>query len=145
MKDERTWFEKDLDEIRDTFDYRLADLEFELTENIASLMLERGINKAELARRLGTSRAAVTMFLRDGSNLTLKRMLRVADALDAELAVRIAPRETMAFSQHPPSESILIRGVTPPRLVDPTSFFPSAGFSDEYPLTVREDHARNAA
>ena len=95
MKDERTWFEKELDEIRDKFEFRLAGVEYFLTEDIAALMQEKKVTRAELARRMGISRAAVTAFLRDGSNLTLRRMLRIADALGAELTVKIGGKEAV--------------------------------------------------
>ncbi|MBI5845659.1 MAG: helix-turn-helix transcriptional regulator [Deltaproteobacteria bacterium] len=95
MTRELTWFEKELDRTRHAFAFRLAGLEFELTEDIATLMQEKKVTRAELARRMGISRAAVTAFLRDGSNLTLKRMLRIADALGAELTVKIGGKEAV--------------------------------------------------
>jgi len=62
-------------------------------ELIARLMESRGVNRAELARRLGKSRAWVTQMLNGRANLTLKTLAEVAWALEAEvqLAERGAP------------------------------------------------------
>ncbi len=55
-------------------------------------MQQLDVHRAELARRLGTSGAAVTMALRGDANLTLGRMARMAHALDATVHVHVAPR-----------------------------------------------------
>jgi transcriptional regulator with XRE-family HTH domain len=55
-------------------------------------MLQLKVNRAELARRLGTSAAAVTMALRGDANLTLDRMARMAHALEALVNVHVAPQ-----------------------------------------------------
>lgn len=51
----------------------------------------RTISRADLARRLQTSAAAVTMALRGDANLTIERMVRMARALDATVHIRVAP------------------------------------------------------
>jgi transcriptional regulator with XRE-family HTH domain len=59
-------------------------------------MKKRNINRADLASKLGTSKAAVSKFLNDGSNMTLKRLLKVSDALACEVKVEIIPVEQNA-------------------------------------------------
>lgn len=55
-------------------------------------MKERGINAAELARRMGTSKAYVSQLL-DGGNFTLLTMVKVAMALDAVVRVQLESQE----------------------------------------------------
>jgi transcriptional regulator with XRE-family HTH domain len=65
----------------------------EFTEDICRLMDEQGVSRAELARRLGTSRAYVTKLLGGDANFTLQTMTRVAMALGAAVHVHVAARE----------------------------------------------------
>jgi transcriptional regulator with XRE-family HTH domain len=58
-------------------------------------MKERGISAAELARRMGTSKAYVSQLL-DGGNFTLLTMVKVAMALDAVVRVQLEGREERA-------------------------------------------------
>lgn len=60
-------------------------LETELTEMICRIMKEQNVSRAELARRLGTSRSYVTKVLRDGSNMTLKSVSDIFFALNRSL------------------------------------------------------------
>ena len=62
-------------------------LEMEITELICQLMEEQKVSRAELARRLGKSRAYVTKLLRDGSNMTAKTISDVFFALGRSLRV----------------------------------------------------------
>lgn len=64
----------------------------EFTEDIFLLMEKQGVSKAELARRLGTSRAYVTKLLGGDANFTLQTMTRVAMALGAAVHVHVAPQ-----------------------------------------------------
>jgi plasmid maintenance system antidote protein VapI len=64
----------------------------ELTEDICRLMEEKQISRADLARRLGTSRAYVTKLLDGNANFTLATMVKLAMALDGALHLHIADR-----------------------------------------------------
>jgi len=72
----------------------VESLVLEAGELIARLMESRGVNRAELARRLGKSRAWVTQMLNGRANLTLKTLAEVAWALEAE--VQLAERGALA-------------------------------------------------
>ena len=54
-------------------------------------MDQQGITRAQLARKLGTSAAAITQTLRGDANLSIERRARLAHALDAALHVYLAP------------------------------------------------------
>jgi len=87
------WFKKELERARDTFDYKLEGLELDVTEKILQIMEEKGVSRSELAARLGVSKAAVSKLLNNGSNMTLKRLLSIAEALGQELRVNLGPVE----------------------------------------------------
>jgi transcriptional regulator with XRE-family HTH domain len=64
---------------------------FHVTECVAEAMQEKGITKAELAARLGRSRAYVTQLLNGTANMTLKTIADVFTAMDLELTVGFQP------------------------------------------------------
>jgi transcriptional regulator with XRE-family HTH domain len=64
----------------------------EFAREIARFMKEQKISRAELARRLGTSRANVTKLLHGDVRLKLQTMAKVAVAFDAVIHVHAADR-----------------------------------------------------
>jgi transcriptional regulator with XRE-family HTH domain len=60
-------------------------------ELISRLMEEKSISKADLAKKLGKSKAHVTGLLADGRNLTLKTLARVCYTLGAEAHLEAKP------------------------------------------------------
>lgn len=70
--------------------YSLFD---KLTDLIAEFMDESGVNKADLARQLGTSRAFISKVLSgDAHNMTIKTLSRVIFHLNAKLEVNIVSK-----------------------------------------------------
>jgi transcriptional regulator with XRE-family HTH domain len=63
----------------------------QVTLHIEKLMEDRGVNKSELARRLGVNRAYITQLLDGQTNMTLKKIADVMLALDSSLVVDTAP------------------------------------------------------
>ena len=90
---ERTWFEKMLDMVKDSFEFRLETIILDITEQISKRMKERQINRTQLAKALDVSPAAVTKVLNGNSNFTLKTLLSLADVLNLDLAVNFRPKE----------------------------------------------------
>lgn len=64
-----------------------------VTEAIFVAMEERGMQRSELARRLGTSPAYVTKILRGKANFTLESLARIALALGGEFQFHFSPHE----------------------------------------------------
>ncbi len=64
----------------------------EFATEIARLMREQKVTRAELARRLGTTRPNVTKLLRGDARLKLQTMAKVAMALGAVVHVHVADR-----------------------------------------------------
>jgi transcriptional regulator with XRE-family HTH domain len=85
------WFKEALEEAEGSFEYKLESLELEVTEKILEIMEAKGVNRSELAQRLGVSKAAVSKLLNDGSNMTLKRLLTISEALGHDLTINLVP------------------------------------------------------
>ncbi|MEP0324566.1 helix-turn-helix domain-containing protein [Bauldia litoralis] len=54
---------------------------------IIDLMNEKGINKVELARRLGVSKSSVSQLFSAKANPTIRHLAKIFDALDSSVAV----------------------------------------------------------
>ena len=63
------------------------------TESLHRLMESRGVSKAELAKRVGTSLSYVTGVLRGSVNPTLRNMIRLARVLEGEVYIHVAGEE----------------------------------------------------
>lgn len=95
-----------VEEARETSEYWVEAAIIEFTMDIGRLMDEQGVSRAELARRLGTSRAYVTKLLGGNANFTLETMSKVAMALGAAVHVHVAPRDAdVRWKDVPISES----------------------------------------
>jgi len=79
------------DEDRKSVEYRLHTLVLEIGGRVHARLAQLHINQAELARRMQVSRPMVTKLLTGESNFQLRTLLRLADALDMELTVDLAP------------------------------------------------------
>ena len=62
-------------------------LAIEIQNIINDALRSRKVTRAELARRMGTSRAHVTQMLDDDRNLTINTIAKALDALDLTLYV----------------------------------------------------------
>jgi len=67
----------------------------ELTQDLCRLMEEKQVSRAELARRMGTSRAYITKLLGGNANFTLATMVKLAMAFDGALHVHIADQRAV--------------------------------------------------
>ena len=76
---------------RDSFWVERAALEF--TVDIARLMKQGRLSKADLARRLGTSPAYVTKILRGDANFTIDSMVRLVRAVEGRLHIHVADED----------------------------------------------------
>lgn len=65
----------------------------DFTDDLYSLMETRGVNKAELARRIGSSPAYITKVLRGNNNFTIESMVRLVRALDGQLCIHVGRAE----------------------------------------------------
>lgn len=86
------WFKEELHSIRNTFDYRLEKILLELGEDLCRFMAEQRLSRTQLADRLGVSCAYITKILNGNPNLSIKSLLKLADALGKELRIQFTPR-----------------------------------------------------
>ncbi|HYU35589.1 MAG TPA: helix-turn-helix transcriptional regulator [Thermoanaerobaculia bacterium] len=84
-----------LEEARSSVDYWVDGPITEFSEDIWRLMEEQKVSRAELARRLGTSRAYVTKLLGGNANFTLHTMTKVAMALGATVHIHVADQKAI--------------------------------------------------
>jgi transcriptional regulator with XRE-family HTH domain len=89
----RTWLEKMLDSVKDSFEFRLEKIILDLTEQVCKRMQDRQITRTQLARDLNVSPAAVTKILNGNSNFTLRTLLSLGDALNLDLGIEFRPKE----------------------------------------------------
>lgn len=83
-------------------DYWSAVAAYEFVRELERRMEEQGVSRAELARRLGSSKAYVTKVLTADANFTLTTMTRLAMALGGEVHVRIADPKKKTRRQEAP-------------------------------------------
>jgi transcriptional regulator with XRE-family HTH domain len=86
-----------LDRLQNSEGYELDALKVELCEQIYLIMQREGVTKAELARRLKTSRAYITKLLQGSANLTLESLVKVARALGCKLSVKLRSKAGEEF------------------------------------------------
>ncbi|MCL5951953.1 MAG: helix-turn-helix transcriptional regulator [Chloroflexi bacterium] len=72
--------------------YEELEPEFQITRQIVALRNERKMTQTELAKRTGTTQSSIARLESKGRVGTLRLLQRVADALDAQLEVRLVPR-----------------------------------------------------
>jgi len=65
------------------------ELILEVTEALARALEEQGLQKQELAKRLGKTKGYVTQLLSGGKNLTLRTLAAVADALGRSVQLKL--------------------------------------------------------
>ena len=91
----------------DTF--QIDNLKVEISEQIYQAMNQQGISNADLARRLGKSRAYVTKLLRGTTNFTLESLVRIGWALSCEVELELLPK---AVETKTPATSKAVRNTS---------------------------------
>jgi ribosome-binding protein aMBF1 (putative translation factor) len=101
--------------------YQIDRLKVEISERIYNAMKEQGVSNAELARRLGKSRAYVTKLLRGTTNFTLESLVRIGRALSCEVEIELlskAPKAKALSPHHSPKLFGKVRQRVPPKTVN---------------------------
>lgn len=73
-------------------EYDALEPEFQIIRQIIGLRIKRKMTQTELARRIGTAQPNVARFESQKRIRNLDYLQRVANALDADVQVRIVPR-----------------------------------------------------
>ncbi len=85
--------------------YLEEGLILETTEAICEALEKRQLSKADLASRLGTSKAHVTQLLNGGRNMTLRTFAGIAFALDMIPAMALKERASRSSEGEPASRT----------------------------------------
>lgn len=99
-------------------DQLLTDAEFQktkqkmqtlldLADRVLDLRLENGWTQAELARRAGTKQANISMVENGMGNPTIRFLEKVAQALGANLVVRLERKDNQELNQ-----AVIVHGVS---------------------------------
>lgn len=65
-------------------------------EEILRLMKEQGVNRSELATRMGVNPSRITAMMTGANNFTIETLVRAGRALGAELELRFVPVKDVA-------------------------------------------------
>jgi ribosome-binding protein aMBF1 (putative translation factor) len=65
----------------------------QIADDVAERRLERGLSQRELAELTGTTQSAIARLERGGRPPRIDTLLRIAEALDCDLAVELRPRK----------------------------------------------------
>jgi len=93
LRDLREKFKYDVDFI---YEGLLLDLSYYLKQ----FMLEKGLNKKQLAERMGVSPAYITKIF-SGENISLKTVAKILSALEVDAGIRIIDREKINYKTAP--------------------------------------------
>lgn len=88
----KNWLKEKIEEFADDPAYLTEMQILKFTETVVRNMEANAVPRAELARRLGVSKAMVTKLLRGNPNMNMKTMVTLAYVLGCELDVDIHPR-----------------------------------------------------
>ena len=91
MSTDLSRFQKMVAEAEATPEFWAEGAILEFTEALWARMEEEGVSRAELARRLGTSKAYVTKVLGGNANFTLYSMAKLALAVGGKVRIGIEP------------------------------------------------------
>jgi DNA-binding XRE family transcriptional regulator len=65
-----------------------------IADKVAERRVERGLSQRELAELVGTTQSAIARLERGGRPPRIDTLLKIAEALDCDLAVELMPRNS---------------------------------------------------
>ncbi len=80
--------------------YHVDGAKLEISEQIYLAMEQQGVSNAELARRLGKSRAYITKVLQGNVNFTIESLVKIARALDHKFGFQFVPERATERDNH---------------------------------------------
>ncbi len=80
--------------------YHIEGAKVEIAEQIYLAMKQQGVSNAELARRLGKSRAYITKVLQGNVNFTIESLVKIARVLDRKFDFQFAPERATERDTH---------------------------------------------
>jgi len=77
--------------------YRLAAARFAVIQDIVNLRHTHGFSQSDLAKRASTHQSRISKIEAADHDIRLSTLITLADALDADVDVRLIPRSTQAL------------------------------------------------
>ena len=110
-----------LKEFKKSWEYLAEGMKIDFSSRVYDFMQTKGINRTELAKRLGTSPAYVTKILSGTANPSLETMAKIAHALDTKIEIELAENNTWqtvsaAAVEQPPKNYAWITTEKPQRI-----------------------------
>ncbi|MCZ7555454.1 MAG: helix-turn-helix transcriptional regulator [Bacteroidia bacterium] len=87
------WFAQQFAKFEKDPEFHAGVLRLSFYEDVLRIMEEKGINRSELAARLGCSKAYITKLFSDSTNVTIQTMAKISFALDCELSITMNSKE----------------------------------------------------
>jgi len=84
-------------------EYEALEPEFRLIRDILSRRSELNLSQMQLAKLVGTKQPAISRLERGDGNITINRLRRVADALNADLEISLKARQHTKIAPTQPS------------------------------------------
>jgi len=124
-----------INQYKKDIDFLVEEQKIAILEEVIALMKEKGISRAELARRLGTSRAYITRMFRLKSNFTLKTLVQLAHALGTKISIHLCEPEVQTVwidKNYYPKKRISDKLAISAREYKDVKYVKSVGVTDEY-------------
>lgn len=113
MMNAEKWFKDKLEAFSGDAEFYAEELILDLTEQIVSIMKELNVNRTELARRLGVSKAFITKFLNGNTNITLKTMASLARSLGCNVNINICSKDVQLIGLYEVPSSSKRKNIDP--------------------------------
>ena len=86
-------FQALIDKYKDDPEYIAEGMLLDISEQFLGAMESQGINRSQLAEKLGCSNAYVTKLFNGSENFTIKKAVQIASVLGAMLDIAVVPNE----------------------------------------------------
>lgn len=92
--DPKKWFEEKLTKFENDPAFIADGVLLKVANDIYQALEQQNLNQKDLANRLGCSNAYISKLLDGSQNLTLKKMVEIALALNCEFEIQIRPKRS---------------------------------------------------
>lgn len=75
------------------FEQRVEIKKMQIVEVLLAQMEDNGMNRTNLAEKMGVSNPRITSMLNGSNNFTIETLMKAAEAVDGELELTIAPKD----------------------------------------------------
>jgi transcriptional regulator with XRE-family HTH domain len=93
MIEKDRWYQELSERLDKDPEYWVESMRFDFVDEVERMMEERGVSRAELARRLEASPAYVTQMFKALFNPTLLTLAKIALAFNARVELKLVPRD----------------------------------------------------